>query len=267
MSTRTRNLLATATYTLKVISDGAQGPQGPQGPQGEAKDYYDASFMDGKKYWSTKYDSYIEPGSNVVVTKEPTSKIGGNVLQIQNDTWLYSKNKIAIEQNKIYKFTFRVRQIQDPLNGSDKNKIYAGATTFGANGNRLSPNNGTYFIASSQGITVANGWKEYTAYMSTSAKSALVGTDGKTLCPAVKAFDSGTVAIKPMFIVNYSGGNGIVQIDALTVEDYTQEWNALNIAKDKLNNNSQQVFDALTDNGKIKVFIWKMVNYILMDNI
>lgn len=258
MSTRTRNLLATATYTLKVVSDGAQGPQGPtgptgpQGPQGEAKDYYDASFMDGKKYWSTKYDSYIEPGSNVVVTKEPTSKIGGNVLQIQNDTWLYSKNKIAIEQNKIYKFTFRVRQIQDPLNGSDKNKIYAGATTFDANGNRLSPNNGTYFIASSQGITVVNGWKEYTAYMSTSAKSALVGTDGKTLCPAVKAFDAGTVAIKPMFIVNYSGGNGIIQVDALTIEDYTQEWNALNIAKDKLNNNSQQVFDALTDNGKIQ---------------
>ena len=258
MSTRTRNLLATATYTLKVVSDGAQGPQGPtgptgpQGPQGEAKDYYDASFMDGKKYWSTKYDSYIEPGSNVVVTKEPTSKIGGNVLQIQNDTWLYSKNKIAIEQNKIYKFTFRVRQIQDPLNGSDKNKIYAGATTFDANGNRLSPNNGTYFIASSQGITVVNGWKEYTAYMCTSAKSALVGTDGKTLCPAVKAFDTGTVAIKPMFIVNYSGGNGIVQVDALTIEDYTQEWNALNIAKDKLNNNSQQVFDALTDNGKIQ---------------
>lgn len=258
MSTRTRNLLATATYTLKVVSDGAQGPQGPtgptgpQGPQGEAKDYYDASFMDGKKYWSTKYDSYIEPGSNVVVTKEPTSKIGGNVLQIQNDTWLYSKNKIAIEQNKIYKFTFRVRQIQDPLNGSDKNKIYAGATTFDANGNRLSPNNGTYFIASSQGITVANGWKEYTAYMCTSAKSALVGTDGKTLCPAVKAFDTGTVAVKPMFIVNYSGGNGITQVDALTIEDYTQEWNALNIAKDKLNNNSQQVFDALTDNGKIQ---------------
>ena len=235
---------------------GPQGPQGntgPQGPQGEAKDYYDGSFMDGKKYWSTAYtDTYNQPGTNVVVTKEATSKIGGNVLQIQNDTWLYSKNKIAIEQNKIYKFTFRVRQIQDPLNGSDKNKIYAGATTFDANGNRLSPNNGTYFIASSQGITVANGWKEYTAYMSTSAKNALIGTDGKTLCPAVKAFDSGTVAIKPMFIVNYSGGNGIAQVDYLTMEDYTQEWNALNIAKDKLNVDSQEVFDALTDNGRIQ---------------
>lgn len=253
MNERTRNLLAIASYTLSVVNDGAQGPQGPQGPQGEAKDYYDGSFMDGKKYWSTNYsNTYAAPGNNVVVFKESTSKIGGNVLQIQNDTWLYAKNKICIEQNKIYKFTFRVRQIQDPLNGADKNKVYAGATTFNAAGDKLSANNGTYFVTSSQGITVANGWREYTAYMSTSAKSALVGTDGKTLCPAVKAFDSGTVSIKPMFIVNYSGGNGIVQVDALTVEDYTQEWNALNIAKDKLNNNSQQVFDALTDNGKIQ---------------
>lgn len=242
------------SYSLALKGDtGAQGPQGPQGPQGEAKDYYDGSFMDGKKYWSTAYnDTYVAPGTNVVVTKESTSKMGGNVLQIQNDTWLYAKNKICIEQGKIYKFVYRVRQIQDPLNGSDKNKVYAGATTFNAAGNKLSPNNGSYFVASSQSITVANGWKEYIAYMSTTAKNALVGTDGKTLCPAVKAFESGTVAIKPMFIVNYSGGNGIVQVDALTIEDYTQEWNALNIAKDKLNVDSQEVFDALTDNGRIQ---------------
>lgn len=242
------------SYSLALKGDtGAQGPQGPQGPQGEAKDYYDGSFMDGKKYWSTAYnDTYAAPGTNVVVTKESTSKMGGNVLQIQNDTWLYAKNKICIEQGKIYKFVYRVRQIQDPLNGSDKNKVYAGATTFNAAGDKLSPNNGSYFVASSQSITVANGWKEYIAYMSTTAKNALVGTDGKTLCPAVKAFESGTVTIKPMFIVNYSGGNGIVQVDALTIEDYTQEWNALNIAKDKLNVDSQEVFDALTDNGRIQ---------------
>ena len=232
---------------------GPTGPTGPQGPQGEAKDYYDATFMDGKKYWSTAYtDTYTAPGTNVVVAKEATSKGGGNVLQIQNDTWLYARNKIAIEEGKIYKFSFRVRQIQDPLNGADKNKIYAGATTFNAAGDKLSPNNGTYFIATSQGITVANGWKEYTVYMSTTARAALVSVDKKTLCPAVKAFDVNTKAIKPMFIVNYSGGNGIAQVDYLTVEDYTQEWNALNIAKDKLNNNSQQVFDALTNNGKIQ---------------
>lgn len=268
MSTRTRNLLATATYTLKVVNDGATGPQGPQGstgpqgpqgPQGEAKDYYDGTFMDGKKYWSTNYnDTYAQPGSNVVVTKEATSKIGGNVLQIQNDTWLYAKNKIAIEQNKIYKFTFRVRQIQDPLNDASKNKVYAGATTFNAEGNKLSPNNGTYFIVSSQGITVANGWKEYTAYMSTTARSAIVNSQNQTLCPAVKAFDAETVAIKPMFIVNYSGGNGIAQVDYLTMEDFTETWNLLNKLNSKLDDDFQSVFDTLTSDGTMQgVFMTK----------
>lgn len=256
-SSITKRFTLTKTKHGATGNTGAQGPQGPtgptgpQGPQGEAKDYYDATFMDGKKYWSKAFaDAYDEPGTNVIVVKEETSKGGGNVLQIQNDTWLYARNKIAIEEGRVYKFSFRVRQIQDPLNGADKNKVYAGATTFNAAGKKLSPNNGTYFIASSQGVTVANGWKEYTVYMSTTARAKLVGTDGKDLCPAVKAFDSGTKAIKPMFIVNYSGGNGIAQVDYLTVEDYTQEWNALNIAKDKLNNDSQKIFDMLTEEGK-----------------
>lgn len=258
MTTRTRNLLATATYTLKVINDGAQGPQGPigptgpQGPQGEAKDYYDDSFMDGKKFWSTSYFNYTAPSSNVVPTKEPTSKAGGNVLQIQNEQWLYSKNKIAVEQNKVYKFIFRVRQLQDPLNGSDKNKIYAGATTFNANGDKLSTNNGSYFIASSQSITVANGWREFTAYMSTTAKSAILNSQNQVLCPAVKAFDTGTIAIKPMFIVNYQGGNGIAQVDYLTIEDYTETWNLLNKLSSKLDDDFQSVFDALTSDGTMQ---------------
>ena len=68
MNERTRNLLAIASYTLSVVNDGAHGPQGPTGPQGEAKDYYDGSFMDGKKYWNTNYsDTYTAPGNNVAV--------------------------------------------------------------------------------------------------------------------------------------------------------------------------------------------------------
>ena len=255
MTSRTRNLLATATYTLKVVNDGTQGPQGPigpQGPQGEDKEYYDYCFMDGKKYWSTSYSKYIAPGSNVVVAKNPESKYGSNVLEIQNDTWLYAKNYLPIEEEKIYRFSFRIRQTIDPLNGSDKNKVYAGATTFDANGNRLSQNNGTYFIASSQSITVANGWKEYTVYMSTKARPAIINGSSKVLCPAVKAFDTGTKTIKPMFIVNYTGGNGIAQVDGLKMEDYTQEWNALYELRNKLDSDSQAVFDALTDNGRIQ---------------
>lgn len=250
-----RNLLATAMYTISSIYDGQNGQDGKPGTPGapgEDKEYYDYSFMDGIKYWSTSYSTYTKPGTNVKVIGSAESKLGKNVLEIQNEIWLYSKNHIPIEQNKIYRFSFRVKQTVDPLNGSDKNKVYAGATTFDANGARLSVNNGTYFIASSQSITVANGWKEYTVYMSTTSKSAIINGSNKTLCPAVKAFDSGTKTIKPMFIVNYSAGNGIVQVDGLKMEDYTQEWNALYELRNKLDSDSQSVFDALTDGGRIQ---------------
>ncbi len=253
-----RNLLATATYTISSIYDGQNGQDGKPGTPGapgapgEDKEYYDYSFMDGIKYWSTSYSTYNKPGSNVKVIGSAESKLGKNVLEIQNEIWLYSKNHIPIEQNKIYRFSFRVKQTVDPLNGSDKNKVYAGATTFDANGTRLSVNNGTYFIVSSQNVTVANGWKEYTVYMSTTSKSAIINGSNKTLCPAVKAFDTGTKTIKPMFIVNYSAGNGIVQVDGLKMEDYTQEWNALYELRNKLDSDSQSVFDALTDKGKIQ---------------
>ena len=238
------NLLATATITLTNVNDGAQG---------EAKDYYDGAFNEGTKYWSTSYTTDTKPNANVKHLKETGTKFGDSILQVQGqEQWLYAKNKYPIEQGKIYKFVFRVRQTQDPLNGSDRNKVYAGATTFDANGNKLSVNNGNYFITSSTGITVSQGWREYVAYISTTTKPAIVNGSNQTLCPAVKAFDTGTKTIKPMFIVNYAGGNGIAQVDGITVEDYTSQWEALNLIKDKLNNNSQEVFDALTNGGAIQ---------------
>lgn len=252
MTSKAKRILATATYTLKIVNDGEQGPQGPQGPQGEAKDQYDSSFMEGKTFWSTKHDSYEAHGSNVIIQKEDTSTMGGNVFQAQNETKAFSKNKIAIEENKVYKFKLRIRQIQDSLTGADKSKIYAGATTYDSLGNKLSVEEGSYFVVSGKTLTVNEGWIEITCYMSTKARDELVAVDKEVLCPAVKAFDTGTKAIKPMFIVNSEQGDGIAQVDSLIVEDYTQEWNSLNLLKDKLNNNSQEVFDALTNNGKIQ---------------
>ncbi|MGL4877893.1 hypothetical protein [Paraclostridium dentum] len=69
---------------------------------------------------------------------------------------MYSKNRIQIEPEKIYKFTYRVKQTLDPTS-IDKNKVYAGATEFNAAGEKISANNGNYFVVSSAGITVANG--------------------------------------------------------------------------------------------------------------
>lgn len=250
---------------------GPQGPQGSQGPQGEALNIYDGTFSEGTKFWSLSYANYTEPNTNTQTKTANTSIYGGKTLKVTNDTWLYSKNPIPIEEGRIYKFVFRVRQLQNPINDGSRNRVYAGATEFAHDGTRLSVNNGTYFVISGTSLPVQwnsiNGdsapesynaakddqyiWTEYTKYMSTSAKAA-VTYDNVVKFPAVAAFTSRTKYIKPMFIVNYSGGNGIAEVDSLIVKDVTAEYEAAKESAHKLNNNAQAVWDKMTQEGKIQ---------------
>ena len=214
-------LLATASITIKHVKDGVDASN---------KERYDGLFADGIEYWSKDYNNYVKPDSNTTVitsTKQP--KYGDKVLNIRNETWLYAKNKISIKPNSIYRFIFRVRQ-ETASTDNTKMKIYAGATEFNSSGAKISVNNGSYFIVGAVNIapptadqTTAGDykWLEYTVYMSTTAKNAITDSKGATLFPAVKAFTSGVSTIKPMFIVNYQGGNGTAQVDALIVEEVT----------------------------------------------
>lgn len=217
-------LLATASITIKHVKDGQNGVDASN------KERYDGLFADGIEYWSKNFNNYVKPDSNTTVitsTKQP--KYGDKVLNIKNDTWLYAKNKISIKPNSIYRFIFRVRQ-ETAATDNTKMQIYAGATEFNSSGAKISVNNGTYFVVSGTNIAppTANQitagdykWLEYTVYMSTTAKNAITDSKGATLFPAVKAFTSGVSTIKPMFIVNYQGGNGTAQVDALIVEEVT----------------------------------------------
>ena len=214
-------LLATASITIKHIKDGVDASN---------KERYDGLFADGIEYWSKDYNNYVKPdGNTTVITSTKQPKYGDKVLNIKNDTWLYAKNKISIKPNSIYRFIFRVRQ-ETAATDNTKMQIYAGATEFNSSGAKISVNNGTYFVVSGTNIAppTANQitagdykWLEYTVYMSTTAKNAITDSKGATLFPAVKAFTSGVSTIKPMFIVNYSGGNGTAQVDALIVEEVT----------------------------------------------
>ena len=217
-------LLATASITIKHIKDGQNGVDASN------KERYDGLFADGIEYWSKDYNNYVKPdGNTTVITSTKQPKYGDKVLNIRNETWLYAKNKISIKPNSIYRFIFRVRQ-ETASTDNTKMKIYAGATEFNSSGAKISANNGTYFVVggtniappTADQITAGNyKWLEYTAYMSTTAKNAITDSKGATLFPAVKAFTSGVSTIKPMFIVNYQGGNGTAQVDALIVEEVT----------------------------------------------
>lgn len=217
-------LLATASITIKHIKDGQNGVDASN------KERYDGLFADGIEYWSKDYNNYVKPdGNTTVITSTKQPKYGDKVLNIKNETWLYAKNKISIKPNSIYRFIFRVRQ-ETASTDNTKMKIYAGATEFNSSGAKISVNNGSYFIVGAVNIapptadqTTAGDykWLEYTVYMSTTAKNAITDSKGATLFPAVKAFTSGVSTIKPMFIVNYQGGNGTAQVDALIVEEVT----------------------------------------------
>ena len=217
-------LLATASITIKHVKDGQNGVDASN------KERYDGLFADGIEYWSKDYNNYVKPdGNTTVITSTKQPKYGDKVLNIRNETWLYAKNKISIKPNSIYRFIFRVRQ-ETASTDNTKMKIYAGATEFNSSGAKISTNNGTYFVVggtniappTADQITAGNyKWLEYTAYMSTTAKNAITDSKGATLFPAVKAFTSGVSTIKPMFIVNYQGGNGTAQVDALIVEEVT----------------------------------------------
>ena len=214
-------LLATASITIKHVKDGVDASN---------KERYDGLFADGIEYWSKDYNNYVKPdGNTTVITSTKQPKYGDKVLNIKNDTWLYAKNKISIKPNSIYRFIFRVRQ-ETASTDNTKMKIYAGATEFNSSGAKISVNNGNYFVVGGTNIappttdqTTAGNykWLEYTAYMSTTAKNAITDSKGATLFPAVKAFTSGVSTIRPMFIVNYQGGNGTAQVDALIVEEVT----------------------------------------------
>lgn len=224
---------------------GAQGPQGNKGDKGDKGDdavnneKQDGVFADGITFWSSNYNSYVKPGSNVTVIKSSKQpKYGENVLNIVNEQWLYAKNKITIKPEAIYKFVFRVRQ--EASTDSNATKVYAGATEFNSAGAKISQYNGTYFVvagspvAQSTSQEIASGnyrWVEYTTYMSTKARAAIVDKKGVTYFNEVKAFTSGVSTIRPMLIVNYQGGTGTAQVDALMVEEVTDFYEAAVLKK------------------------------------
>lgn len=258
---------ATTSTSYSIGKMGEQGPQGDKGDQGEALEIFDGVFNEGTRFWSTTFNSYISPNNDTVPKSANTSIFGGKTLKITNEVWLYSKNPIPIEDDKIYKFVYRVRQLQNPSD-TTKNKVYAGATEFSHDGKKISANNGNYFTASAVSLPVKwksiSGdsaptnydpakddqyeWTIFEKYMSTSSKTAIIyGTSTKF--PAVSAFTSGTKYVKPMCIVNYAAGNGIAEIDCLNVEDVTSQYEAAKESANKINNDSQEIFDKVTDEG------------------
>lgn len=172
---------------------------------------YDPSFSQGTKFWSASYSGYDLPelvSANVV--KSTDSIDGGNVLEIKNSNWVFSRNPIPVNVNRVYKMTFRVRQTVNPTTAGTS-KVYAGVATLDENLVNLTGGSGShrYLAAIGATITVEDGWQVF---------EGLITTEGD----GHNQFRPGTKYVRPMFIVNYDGGNGTAQVDYINFEDVTE---------------------------------------------
>ena len=94
----------------------------------ETSDSIDGKFSFGTSYWATNQNGTGNIGSNVKTVKSNNAIHGINLLEITNETWIYSRRTIDIEKDKVYKCRFRAKQSIDNTTGG---KIaYFGYTPF-----------------------------------------------------------------------------------------------------------------------------------------
>lgn len=206
-----------------------------QNPNSSAGDYankhieeiHDGTFAEGSSKWSSSYS-----GKTVAQTTMGTGATvdGRSVLRIDGSHWLYSLNPIPVETFKTYEMTFKVKQEIDPTSGGSN--VYAGVATLDGDYKAITGGAGThrYFCATASTVTVASGWKEYTG--------TITGVGD-----AHNQFREGTKYVRPMFIVNYSAGNGTTLVDEIAFVDVesrnsSQGWETLDIGRENLLLNS-----------------------------
>ena len=87
----------------------------------------------------------MQPNSTVKVVKSNEAQYGNSVLEAVGENWLYSAKAVPIEDNKIYRLTYRVRQSRDPMSGSKNG--YIGVTPFNSSNSPIGTDgsNNTYF--------------------------------------------------------------------------------------------------------------------------
>lgn len=129
--------------------------------------------------------------------------------------WYEYQENIPFNPNAKYKISCRVRQISDPTTG-DK-RIYCGVSGVASDGVTYINNQGInstgsqhYFAASYQALTAGAGYTTFSGYF----KGHGTGAGGQRSDPNNPGkMYPGVAYIRPLFILNYSGGNGAADID------------------------------------------------------
>uniref|UniRef100_UPI0040481840 TipJ family phage tail tip protein n=1 Tax=Shewanella sp. TaxID=50422 RepID=UPI0040481840 len=206
-------------------------------------------LLKNESYYRTLPDPFFEKGmlaysANYTGTSESLESLpigtrfsvikagehGGNVLRVQGDAWIYGIGLIPIDTSKRYKLKFKVKQ---HANGTGNRLVYAGVVTLDKDLNAISGGVGLhrYCAVSGASISEVEGWHTFEGYITS------VGTT------AHNQFRANTAYIRPVCIVNYSGGNGVADIDELSFYEVTEKGDLIEIGMET-STNAQAKADA-----------------------
>lgn len=169
----------------------------------------DFVFNNGASNWVNSQGGTTPPTATIV--KDSGAKYGANAIQISNQLWAFYGTPIPVNIDHVYRVKFRVKQTVNPTTAGTS-KVYAGVASFDQNKNPLTTSTyGTHRYCAVQGttITTTDGWKEFEGTISGE------GDEG------YDQFITGTKYAVPMFIVNYSAGDGTALVDVCSIEDIT----------------------------------------------
>lgn len=176
-------------------------------------------------YFPTATNNSGKPGwyqsggtGTIVLLNDGTSP---NFIEANGYVWNNWQENIPFNQNSTYKMTCQARQVTDPTTGGKS--IYCGWTGVAGDGVTLVNLTGAngygsqhYHAMSGTQLTAGAGWATYTGY--TQGWGSPNGTSGPCANPASPCRVHQNVRyIRPLFIMNYSGGNGVADLDFITV--------------------------------------------------
>ena len=171
----------------------------------------DDSFDNGTGFWSEIIDGKVVPpadGVGIVLPSPDQAESGTNVLSLQGEQVLVSKNAFPVNPTRVYRVSFRVRQTIDPT-VSGTSGVFAGVACLNETFTDLTGGIHKFCAVKNEKLTVDKGWQVYTGFITGYGE---LDTE----------FAPGTKFVRPIFVVNATDGNGTAEVDYLNFEDVTE---------------------------------------------
>lgn len=148
-------------------------------------------------------------GEAVEAVNDPSVNMLNGMIRISGQQWLFAAKAFKVDTSRKYKVRAVVRQLSNPTTGGSI--VYCGVATMDGNYNALTSGPGSHrYCAGSRTITAAQGTQVF---------EGVITGEGDT---SHTEFRPGTVYVRPMFIVNYSNGNGTVEVESIEIRDITE---------------------------------------------